>query len=197
MVINQELIKRIGEVYGIQKGRIDSEGEWLAELGSRVPENGIIVEIGSYKGQSGAYLASSTKEGVITYLIDLWDVSKKDFVSPENHYAMSSVKYMDFAIEKLIELDLYKKMVLKRGLSIEHSASWKKPIDLLFIDGDHSYEGVKSDYEAWSPFVKVGGVIAFHDYMKRWPGVVRLVDEIAGKQLKFMRLQDRIWTGEK
>lgn len=35
--------------------------------------------------------------------------------------------------------------------------------DLLFIDGDHSYEGVKSDYERYSPLVKHGGYIAFHD----------------------------------
>lgn len=36
-------------------------------------------------------------------------------------------------------------------------------IDLLFIDADHSYEGVKSDFEMYSPLVKKGGLIAFHD----------------------------------
>ncbi|MDD2804811.1 MAG: class I SAM-dependent methyltransferase [Elusimicrobiales bacterium] len=36
-------------------------------------------------------------------------------------------------------------------------------LDLLFIDGDHSYEGVKADYERYSGFVRPGGVIAFHD----------------------------------
>lgn len=36
-------------------------------------------------------------------------------------------------------------------------------IDFLFIDGDHSYEGVKQDFEMYSPFVKPGGLIAFHD----------------------------------
>ena len=36
-------------------------------------------------------------------------------------------------------------------------------IDFLFIDGDHSYEGVKKDYEMYSPLVKSGGIIAFHD----------------------------------
>lgn len=37
------------------------------------------------------------------------------------------------------------------------------PIDFLFIDGDHSYEGVKKDFEMYSPLVKDGGIIAFHD----------------------------------
>jgi predicted O-methyltransferase YrrM len=36
-------------------------------------------------------------------------------------------------------------------------------LDLLFIDGDHSYEGVREDYELFSPLVRPGGLIAFHD----------------------------------
>lgn len=37
------------------------------------------------------------------------------------------------------------------------------PIDFLFIDGDHTYNGVKSDFDLYSKFVRKGGVIAFHD----------------------------------
>lgn len=36
-------------------------------------------------------------------------------------------------------------------------------VDFLFIDGDHSYEGVKTDFLTYSPFVRSGGIIAFHD----------------------------------
>ena len=36
-------------------------------------------------------------------------------------------------------------------------------IDFLFIDADHTYEGVKKDFEMYSPLVKEGGIIAFHD----------------------------------
>ncbi len=38
-----------------------------------------------------------------------------------------------------------------------------KKLDLLFIDGDHSYGGVKNDFEMYSPFVRSGGLVAFHD----------------------------------
>ena len=38
-----------------------------------------------------------------------------------------------------------------------------KQIDLLFIDGDHSYEGVKKDFEIYKSFVSNNGIIAFHD----------------------------------
>jgi len=39
----------------------------------------------------------------------------------------------------------------------------EKRVDFLFIDGDHSYEGVKKDFEMYSPLVRPGGVLAFHD----------------------------------
>jgi predicted O-methyltransferase YrrM len=37
------------------------------------------------------------------------------------------------------------------------------PLDLLFIDGDHTYNGVRKDWEMYSPLVKPGGIIVFHD----------------------------------
>lgn len=36
-------------------------------------------------------------------------------------------------------------------------------LDLLFIDGDHSYAGVRTDFELYSPLVRPGGLVAFHD----------------------------------
>lgn len=38
-----------------------------------------------------------------------------------------------------------------------------RPIDLLFIDGDHSYAGVKADFDTYAPLVRPGGLVAFHD----------------------------------
>ena len=38
-----------------------------------------------------------------------------------------------------------------------------RKLDFLFIDGDHTYEGVKKDFEMYSRLVKENGVIAFHD----------------------------------
>ncbi len=43
------------------------------------------------------------------------------------------------------------------------------PLDLLFIDGDHTYEGVRSDFEMYSPLVVEGGMIAFHDILDHHP----------------------------
>jgi predicted O-methyltransferase YrrM len=49
-------------------------------------------------------------------------------------------------------------------------------LDLLFIDGDHTYEGVRCDFEMYSQFVRSGGIIAFHDIV---PGPRELVGEVS------------------
>jgi cephalosporin hydroxylase len=46
----------------------------------------------------------------------------------------------------------------------------EEKIDFLFIDGDHTYNGVKSDYEMYSSLVRKGGIIAFHDIGKNEEG---------------------------
>lgn len=40
---------------------------------------------------------------------------------------------------------------------------WDKPLDFLFIDGDHRYAAVMKDFEDWTPKLKVGGLLAIHD----------------------------------
>jgi len=62
--------------------------------------------------------------------------------------------------------------------SNEAVKEWKLPIDVLFIDGDHSYEGAKDDWDNFYPFVKSGGWILFHDCDDTSPGVVQLFDEL-------------------
>lgn len=47
-----------------------------------------------------------------------------------------------------------------------------RKLDFLFVDGDHSYEGVRRDFEMYSPLVRKGGIIAFHDIVPGPPGNV-------------------------
>jgi cephalosporin hydroxylase len=50
-----------------------------------------------------------------------------------------------------------------------------RQVDLLFIDGDHSYEGVRRDFDLYSPLVGKGGMIALHDIV---PGPPVLVGDV-------------------
>jgi predicted O-methyltransferase YrrM len=73
--------------------------------------------------------------------------------------------------------------------------TFKERLDLLFIDGDHSYESCRSDVLAWLPHLKPGGIIVMHDYA--WAeGVQRVVDELIRPQQRDRGrvLQNTYWT---
>lgn len=110
--------------------------------------------------------------------------------------------------------DLYKsfsspsqKLYLLRENS--HSVSTRKqveeiigtmPIDFLFIDGDHTYEGVKKDFEIYSPLVKEGGIIAFHDIVVHPPekccNVHKFWEEIKREDSEeFIENPNQKWAG--
>lgn len=52
---------------------------------------------------------------------------------------------------------------------------WGYPIRLLFIDGDHAYESVRSDFLGWEKYVVPDGLVVFHD-VDRWDGSPKVLD---------------------
>ena len=92
--------------------------------------------------------------------------------------------YSSFARDKqdlvLLREDSHSDKTLEKAKKILNG----KNIDFLFIDGDHSYEGVKEDFEMYGPLVKKGGIIAFHDIVdgldEHVGGVPRFWREISG-----------------
>lgn len=69
----------------------------------------------------------------------------------------------NYVMSKREKLFLTSNTTIIKGDFTEVSKDWNQKIDILHIDGDHSYESVKNDYETWSKFVKDDGVILFHD----------------------------------
>ena len=68
-------------------------------------------------------------------------------------------------------------ITMVKGLTAPTAELYKdKEFIFVFIDADHSYEGAKADFEAWSPLVKSGGEVAFH--YSTLEGVRRVLDEI-------------------
>jgi cephalosporin hydroxylase len=76
-----------------------------------------------------------------------------------------------------------------------------RKLDFLFIDGDHTYEGVKKDFEMYSPLVRNGGIIAFHDIVEHPPEtgceVSRFWNEIKQcyKHLDIIKNRNQNWAG--
>lgn len=61
-----------------------------------------------------------------------------------------------------------------------------EPLDLLFLDGDHSAEGVKQDFEMYSPLVRKDGLVAFHDIVERHDCAVKpFWDALPGEKIEF------------
>jgi len=72
-----------------------------------------------------------------------------------------------------------------REPSSDARRNWRRPIDFLFIDGDHRYEAVKRDWEEWTPFLRPAGFVVLHDALvmaNGWTdeqsGPLRLVREL-------------------
>ena len=74
-------------------------------------------------------------------------------------------------------------------------------IDFLMIDGDHTYEGVKRDFEMYKEFVRNGGIIAFHDILPHEKGSLCTVDLFwneVKKEYTYKEIihdQDQKWAG--
>jgi predicted O-methyltransferase YrrM len=54
--------------------------------------------------------------------------------------------------------------------SDETAAHWSRPVDLVFIDGDHLEPGVRLDWDCWHDHVAPGGLVLFHDARASQPG---------------------------
>jgi len=77
----------------------------------------------------------------------------------------------------------------------------RRKLDFLFIDGDHTYEGVKRDFKMYSSLVKKGGIIAFHDIVEHDPNskckVNRFWNEVKNdyESLEIVEDKKQKWAG--
>lgn len=71
------------------------------------------------------------------------------------------------------------------GDSVEMSTKWDRslPIDVIFIDGDHTYLGCKRDIDAWYPLMSETGIMLFHDHDETSPGVMQAVAEFVNTHM--------------
>jgi MMP 1-O-methyltransferase len=126
----------------------DEEGAALYELARSCRGEGVIVEIGSWKGKSTICLALGSEAGasVPLYAVD-----------PHAEYRFGDFKAN---VERAGIAELVRPVA---SLSQTAADEFDEPIELLFVDGSHEYDLVLEDFEKWVPKVVEGGWVAFHD----------------------------------
>ncbi len=155
------------------KGKISKiEGEKLRELAQDAP--GPIVEIGSYMGKSTCYLAQGSK--YLVYAIDLWGGEYNDVQTIIRRKKQPHSVFEKFK-ENISKEGFYKKVIPIKDSSFDIGKIWGIPIGGLFIDGEHTYDACLNDYKNFAPHVMDGGWIAVHDYIDKFPGVMKMCDE--------------------
>jgi predicted O-methyltransferase YrrM len=73
-----------------------------------------------------------------------------------------------------------------KGLFDEVCASWTLPIDILHIDGLHTYEAVSNDYAQWTRFLSQNGVVLMHD-VTCFPDVERFYNSLTVPKMYFTK----------
>ncbi len=122
----------------------------IKTLAVTLPQNPIIINIGAERGTSTLAMLEERPDAVIFSI---------DVVPCEGE------------IENLVKAGLERWRVIRiLGNSAKIGEFWPYPADMIHIDGNHSYEGVKLDIEAWRQNLLIeGGIFSFHDYFDGEP----------------------------
>ena len=154
----------------------ETELSYLYEYLAALPDESVVVEIGSYFGRSSSVILQvAPAKALDVTLIDKFVVSGD---VAENRFN-----------KMVADLLVKPKFTLMKMLSSQAAKRFKKDIDLLHIDEDHTAEGVERNCKDWLPKLRSGGVVIFHDYARKgaggmhdvFPGVKEMVDKYCGK----------------
>jgi len=155
---------------------------------------GTIVEIGSFRGKSCVLMGLGSR-------VDAGPGASITCIDPHEptHFGNFSEADHEAFLDNIRRHDLTKRVSHMRETSHDARKRWDgRLIDLLWIDGDHTHHGAKTDFQDWSPLLRTGGVIAAHDaFRKRFPGVMRAWKEVIEQSGSFAptrRVRSIAWT---
>ena len=145
---------------------------------------GVIVEIGcAFGGSTALFLAHMAPTASVHSIDPFVRDSMRQFQASQRR----CTRNVRDVLKRLGLEERLKHWRLHTAFSHDAIAGWSDPIDVLFIDGDHRYDAVKRDFDDWTPVVRTGGFILFHDSRKRststpdqfdrgWDGPTRFVE---------------------
>lgn len=136
-----------------------------SEMVEKFSSGSKFVEVGCWKGKSAAYMAveiANSNKNIEFYCIDTWGGSI------EHQEGYNLVELYDVFTSNMKPVEKYH--IPMRMASLDAVEKFEdNSLDFVFIDASHEYEDIKNDIFAWLPKVKVGGVLAGHDYYPEDP----------------------------
>lgn len=168
-----------------------------------------VLEIGSFKGETTRALseAVAAENGVVVAIDPMRWASEVVRNGILRHLRINLRSFFE-TIERWLPLSSYEKefraqvraaghdnVHLFRNLSTDPELIDSKNIlltefDLVFVDGDHSYEGARADLDNWGRRVRSGGQVLVHDATGEFPGVCKAID--AWRQDSAVRVQEQL-----
>lgn len=127
------------------------EPEFLVQILNKLPANPTVLEIGTFRGLSAVLMAKQRKDAFIITIDPHIGIESSSLTSTEE---TARANFRRFKVESRIHHEKISSQEFKLT----------KEIDMLFIDGEHSFAGVSHDYCKFQGYVKKGGYIVFHDY---------------------------------
>jgi predicted O-methyltransferase YrrM len=118
-----------------------------------------VVEIGVYEGSSAAVLCEVLDPDAELHLIDPF--GEHGWALPAGWGATEGASRR--VVDRARRRQHGPKVTWHVDYSAAVAASWEGAVDLVFIDGDHSEDGVRADWDGWNGFVEPGGAVVFHD----------------------------------
>lgn len=151
------------------------EIKYRIELSKLLPLNPVTVELGVAEGLFSRDILERWKPSK-HYLVDMWE-SHPEF--PGDAGAEQTWHNKNYNnVKELIKP--FQNAELLRGSTVSMANKLKNnSVDLVYVDACHSYDCVKNDIKAWWPKLKVGGIMAFHDFENNDYGVKQAVHEFA------------------
>lgn len=156
----------------------EDELQVIEQLCSKVPVDGIIVEVGCMMGRTTSCIAMSAHPSVKIYSIDLWDgeVIPNEFDDEIIERYAFPLKTDKNSVKTFIENT--KKFNNVIAIHFPHTQIPELNPDLVFIDASHTNP---SDWEIinfWLPKMRRGGILAGHDYGQEFPDVIENVKKL-------------------
>ena len=146
------------------------EGLFLYKLTKKYCLKNFAVEVGSYCGKSACYIGQACKENK-TYLMTIdhhrgseeQQYGEEYFDPDEYNYDKEIVDTLPTLL-KNIQKFRFEEVILPVVNSSElASKEIENNIDLVFIDGSHTFESARKDYVSWKNKIRIGGILAIHD----------------------------------